>query len=71
MKLRFGMTPGVTCLLQYLNLPKKNDIVMFTFRPLPNHKLQPLDRTMFGYNVLECVGTVYHLAFTPTNLQLM
>ncbi|CAG5035738.1 unnamed protein product [Parnassius apollo] len=66
---------------------------MFTFPPHTSHKLQPLDRTVFGplkkyynkacndwllqhpgtpltiYNVAECFGTAFPLAFTPSNIQ--
>ncbi|CAH2089142.1 unnamed protein product [Euphydryas editha] len=79
--------------IKSIELAKKNGIVMFTFPPHTSHKLQPLDRTVFGplkkyynkacndwllqhpgtpltiYNVAECFGTAFPLAFTPSNIQ--
>lgn len=75
-----------------LNLAKKSGIVLLTFPPHTSHKLQPLDRGVFGplkkyynsacgdwllkncakpmtiYDVCECVGIAYPLAFTPNNI---
>ncbi|CAK1592219.1 unnamed protein product [Parnassius mnemosyne] len=79
--------------IKIIELAKNNGIVMFTFPPHTSHKLQPLDRTVFGplkkyynkacndwllqhpgtpltiYNVAECFGTAFPLAFTPSNIQ--
>lgn len=62
--------------IKIIDLAKKNGIVMFTFPPHTSHKLQPLDRTVFGplkkyYNkacnewLLQHPGsplTIYHVA---------
>lgn len=79
--------------IKIIELAKNNGIIMFTFPPHTSHKLQPLDRTVFGplkkyynkacndwflqhpgtpltiYNVAECFGTAFPLAFTPSNIQ--
>lgn len=79
--------------IKIINLAKENGVVMFTFPPHTSHKLQPLDRSVFGplkkyygkacndwllhhpgtpltiYNVAECFGTAFPLAFTPSNIQ--
>ena len=75
-----------------LQLAKNSGIVLLTFPPHTSHKLQPLDRTVFGplktfynvacgewmlthcgkpmtiYDVAECVGKSYPLAFTQKNI---
>lgn len=79
--------------IECLKLAKDSGIVLLTFPPHTSHKLQPLDRSVFGplkkyynttcgewllsnggrpmtiYDVSECVGRAYPLAFTPQNIQ--
>lgn len=78
--------------VECLNLAKDSGIVLLTFPPHTSHKLQPLDRGVFGplkkyyntscgewllsncgrpmtiYEVSECVGRAYPLAFSPQNI---
>lgn len=78
--------------IECLNLAKESGIILLTFPPHTSHKLQPLDRGVFGplkkyynsacgewmlqncgkpmtiYEVAECAGKAYPLAFNPQNI---
>lgn len=79
--------------IRIIEKARENNIIMLTFPPHTSHKLQPLDRSVFGplkkfynkacsewllsnpgkpmtiYEVAECFGKSYPLAFTPSNIQ--
>lgn len=79
--------------LEVISFAKENGIILLTIPPHTSHKLQPLDRTVFGplksffntacdnwmishpgrtltiYEIAECLGNAFPLAFTPRNIQ--
>lgn len=79
--------------LEVITFAKENGIILLTIPPHTSHKLQPLDRTVYGplktfynnacdnwmlshpgktltiYEIAECLGHAFPLAFTPRNIE--